>query len=88
MASKTSETVSRDPPKKKLFCWEDYEDVWREIQIMHHLSELPNVVRIKGTLRPLILAFLFSTNQDALSMQVPRLKNIHKDTQEFFSNTV
>nr|GMD65528.1 putative late blight resistance protein homolog R1A-3 isoform X1 [Ipomoea batatas] len=37
--------------------------ITREIQIMHHLSELPNVVRIKGTLRPLILAFLFSTNQ-------------------------
>ncbi|CAK9139406.1 unnamed protein product [Ilex paraguariensis] len=36
-------------PKKKLFCQEDYEDVWREIQIMHHLSEHPNVVRIKGT---------------------------------------
>ncbi|KAL7131400.1 hypothetical protein ABFS83_12G000800 [Erythranthe nasuta] len=36
-------------PKKKLFCKEDYEDVWREIQIMHHLSEHPNVVRIKGT---------------------------------------
>ncbi|XP_019149712.1 PREDICTED: calcium-dependent protein kinase SK5-like [Ipomoea nil] len=36
-------------PKKKLFCSEDYEDVWREIQIMHHLSEHPNVVRIKGT---------------------------------------
>nr|GMD20440.1 calcium-dependent protein kinase SK5-like [Ipomoea batatas] len=36
-------------PKKKLFCCEDYEDVWREIQIMHHLSEHPNVVRIKGT---------------------------------------
>ncbi|KAK6791659.1 hypothetical protein RDI58_010740 [Solanum bulbocastanum] len=36
-------------PKKKLICTEDYEDVWREIQIMHHLSEHPNVVRIKGT---------------------------------------
>ncbi|CAA0839277.1 Calcium-dependent protein kinase 11 [Striga hermonthica] len=36
-------------PKKKLICREDYEDVWREIQIMHHLSEHPNVVRIKGT---------------------------------------
>ncbi|KAK4353530.1 hypothetical protein RND71_025724 [Anisodus tanguticus] len=36
-------------PKKKLICKEDYEDVWREIQIMHHLSEHPNVVRIKGT---------------------------------------
>ncbi|EPS71343.1 calcium dependent protein kinase 12 [Genlisea aurea] len=36
-------------PKKKLICKEDCEDVWREIQIMHHLSEHPNVVRIKGT---------------------------------------
>ncbi|GLT52207.1 hypothetical protein SLA2020_255600 [Shorea laevis] len=36
-------------PKRKLLCSEDYEDVWREIQIMHHLSEHPNVVRIKGT---------------------------------------
>lgn len=36
-------------PKKKLICKEDYEDVWKEIQIMHHLSEHPNVVRIKGT---------------------------------------
>ncbi|KAL6007686.1 Calcium-dependent protein kinase 12 [Asimina triloba] len=35
-------------PKRKLICAEDYEDVWREIQIMHHLSEHPNVVRIKG----------------------------------------
>ncbi|KAI7752134.1 hypothetical protein M8C21_012462 [Ambrosia artemisiifolia] len=36
-------------PKKKLICREDYEDVLKEIQIMHHLSEHPNVVRIKGT---------------------------------------
>ncbi|KAL7231084.1 hypothetical protein ACSBR2_009370 [Camellia fascicularis] len=36
-------------PKKKLICKEDYDDVWREIQIMHHLSEHANVVRIKGT---------------------------------------
>ena len=36
-------------PKRKLLCKEDYEDVWREIQIMHHLSEHKNVVRIKGT---------------------------------------
>ncbi|CAN1316984.1 Calcium-dependent protein kinase SK5 [Linum perenne] len=35
-------------PKRKLFCKEDYDDVWREIQIMHHLSEHPNVVRIRG----------------------------------------
>lgn len=35
-------------PKRKLICIEDYEDVWREITIMHHLSEHPNVVRIKG----------------------------------------
>ncbi|XWS41204.1 hypothetical protein CRYUN_Cryun17cG0060600 [Craigia yunnanensis] len=36
-------------PKRKLICLEDYEDVWREIQIMHHLSEHPHVVRIRGT---------------------------------------
>ncbi|XP_057469596.1 calcium-dependent protein kinase 11-like isoform X1 [Actinidia eriantha] len=36
-------------PKRKLLCREDYDDVWREIQIMHHLSEHTNVVRIKGT---------------------------------------
>ncbi|KHN16906.1 Calcium-dependent protein kinase SK5 [Glycine soja] len=36
-------------PKRKLLCKEDYEDVWREIQIMHHLSEHANVVRIEGT---------------------------------------
>ncbi|KAJ4964201.1 hypothetical protein NE237_024140 [Protea cynaroides] len=35
-------------PKRKLLCNEDYEDVYREIKIMHHLSEHPNVVRIKG----------------------------------------
>lgn len=29
----------KSTPKWKLFCKEDYEDVWREIQIMHHLSE-------------------------------------------------
>ncbi|WRX30389.1 Protein kinase domain - like 10 [Theobroma cacao] len=36
-------------PKRKLLCREDYDDVWREIQIMHHLSEHPSVVQIKGT---------------------------------------
>lgn len=35
-------------PKRKLLCKEDYEDVWREIQIMHHLSEHPEVVQIRG----------------------------------------
>ncbi|KVH88363.1 hypothetical protein Ccrd_024012 [Cynara cardunculus var. scolymus] len=34
--------------KRKLLCKEDYDDVWREIQIMHHLSEHQCVVRIKG----------------------------------------
>ncbi|KAL2460533.1 Calcium dependent protein kinase [Abeliophyllum distichum] len=29
--------------KEKQICKEDYDDVWREIQIMHHLSEHPNV---------------------------------------------
>ncbi|XP_009357911.1 calcium-dependent protein kinase SK5-like [Pyrus x bretschneideri] len=36
-------------PKRKLLCREDFEDVWREIQIMHHLSEHTHVVRIRGT---------------------------------------
>ncbi|CAH1443068.1 unnamed protein product [Lactuca virosa] len=36
-------------PKRKLLCRDDYDDVWREIQIMHHLSESPCVVRIKCT---------------------------------------
>ncbi|WZZ01036.1 hypothetical protein YC2023_073364 [Brassica napus] len=36
-------------PKRKLLCQEDYDDVLREIQIMHHLSEYPNVVRIQDT---------------------------------------
>ncbi|KAI5555419.1 hypothetical protein BDE02_19G079400 [Populus trichocarpa] len=35
--------------KRKLLCREDYEDVYREIQIMHHLSGQPNVVQIKDT---------------------------------------
>ncbi|EPS60285.1 hypothetical protein M569_14517 [Genlisea aurea] len=35
--------------KRKLLCRDDYDDVWKEIQIMHHLSEHQNVVRIKGT---------------------------------------
>ncbi|CAL9079556.1 unnamed protein product [Musa textilis] len=43
------EYACKSIPKRKLLCREDYEDVWREIQIMHHLSEHPNVVRIKGT---------------------------------------
>ncbi|XP_068491490.1 calcium-dependent protein kinase 11-like isoform X2 [Phaseolus vulgaris] len=35
-------------PKAKLLCQEECDDVWREIQIMHHLSEQPNVARIQG----------------------------------------
>ncbi|KAF9608500.1 hypothetical protein IFM89_009866 [Coptis chinensis] len=42
------EYACKSIPKRKLLCPEDYEDVWREIQLMHHLSEHPNVVRIKG----------------------------------------
>ncbi|XVF37212.1 hypothetical protein REPUB_Repub19eG0127300 [Reevesia pubescens] len=41
--------VCKSIPKRKLVCREDYDDVWREIQIMHHLSEHPSVVQIKGT---------------------------------------
>ncbi|KAK8967447.1 hypothetical protein KSP40_PGU011581 [Platanthera guangdongensis] len=44
-----NEYACKSIPKRKLFCREDYDDVWREIQIMHHLSEHPNVVRIRGT---------------------------------------
>ncbi|CAL4994933.1 unnamed protein product [Urochloa decumbens] len=36
-------------PKRKLLCREDYEDVYREIQIMHRLSDHPNVTHIQGT---------------------------------------
>ncbi|XP_010062002.2 calcium-dependent protein kinase 11 isoform X2 [Eucalyptus grandis] len=36
-------------PKRKLHSQEDVEEVRREIQIMHYLSEHPNVVQIKGT---------------------------------------
>lgn len=43
------EYASKSIPKRKLMCQEDYDDVWREIQIMHHLSEHPNVVKIQGT---------------------------------------
>jgi len=43
-----AEYACKSIPKRKLLCREDYEDVWREIQIMHHLSEHPNVVRIRG----------------------------------------
>ncbi|VAI29281.1 unnamed protein product [Triticum turgidum subsp. durum] len=42
------EYACKSIPKRKLLCREDYDDVWREIQIMHHLSEHPNVVRIRG----------------------------------------
>ncbi|XP_078150476.1 calcium-dependent protein kinase 24-like isoform X3 [Carex rostrata] len=46
--SDNAEYACKSIPKRKLICREDYEDVWREIQIMHHLSEHPYVVRIKG----------------------------------------
>ena len=36
-------------PKRKLLCKEVYDDVWREMQILHHLSEHPTVLRIHGT---------------------------------------
>ncbi|KAG2698585.1 hypothetical protein I3760_07G157800 [Carya illinoinensis] len=45
-------------PKRKLLCKEDYDDVWREIQIMHHLSEHPHVVRIEGTYEDLVFVHL------------------------------
>ncbi|EYU22842.1 hypothetical protein ABFS83_03G117900 [Erythranthe nasuta] len=43
------EYACKSIPKRKLLCREDCDDVWREIQIMHHLSENSSVVRIKGT---------------------------------------
>ncbi|XP_047091776.1 calcium-dependent protein kinase 24-like isoform X4 [Lolium rigidum] len=43
-----AEFACKSIPKRKLLCREDYEDAWREIQIMHHLSEHPNVVRIRA----------------------------------------
>ncbi|MBA0808733.1 hypothetical protein Gohar_024447 [Gossypium harknessii] len=45
-------------PKRKLVCREDYDDVWREIQIMHHLSENPFVVQIKGTYEDAVFVHL------------------------------
>ena len=36
-------------PKAKLLSQEDYDKVWREIQVMHHLSEHPNVARVQGS---------------------------------------
>ncbi|KAK7379827.1 hypothetical protein VNO78_34352 [Psophocarpus tetragonolobus] len=36
-------------PKVKLLNQGDYDDVWREIQIMHHFSGHPNVVQIQGS---------------------------------------
>jgi calcium-dependent protein kinase len=34
--------------KRKLTCKEDIEDVKREVQIMHHLSGIENIVELKG----------------------------------------
>ncbi|KAB1201381.1 Calcium-dependent protein kinase SK5 [Morella rubra] len=36
-------------PKRKLFYTDDYDEVLREIQIMKHLSEKPNVVQIQNS---------------------------------------
>ncbi|GMJ12347.1 calcium-dependent protein kinase 2 [Hibiscus trionum] len=45
-------------PKRKLVCREDYDDVWREIQIMHQLSDHPSVVQIKGTFEDSVFVHL------------------------------
>ncbi|KAI9098498.1 hypothetical protein K1719_025123 [Acacia pycnantha] len=45
-------------PKRKLLSKVDYDDVWREIQIMHHLSEHPLVVRIQGTYEDAVFVHL------------------------------
>ncbi|XP_074307856.1 calcium-dependent protein kinase SK5-like [Silene latifolia] len=42
------EYACKSIPKRKLLCRDDCDDVWREIQIMHHLAECRNVVTIKG----------------------------------------
>ncbi|KAL7176560.1 hypothetical protein ACSBR2_029984 [Camellia fascicularis] len=39
--SSGSHFACKSIPKRKLLCPDDYNDVWREIQIMHHLSEHP-----------------------------------------------
>ncbi|KAK8585911.1 hypothetical protein V6N13_050881 [Hibiscus sabdariffa] len=45
-------------PKRKLVCREDYDDVWREIKIMHQLSDHPSVVQIKGTFEDSVFVHL------------------------------
>ncbi|XP_065873321.1 calcium-dependent protein kinase SK5 isoform X2 [Euphorbia lathyris] len=56
--STTLNYACKSIPKRKLLCKEDYEDVWREIQIMHHLSEHPHVVRISGAYEDLYCVHL------------------------------
>ncbi|KAF5937913.1 hypothetical protein HYC85_025419 [Camellia sinensis] len=53
--SSGSHFACKSIPKRKLLFPDDYNDVWREIQIMHHLSEHPYVVRIKGTYEDSVL---------------------------------
>ncbi|KAK6939762.1 EF-hand domain, partial [Dillenia turbinata] len=56
--STNSQFACKSIPKRRLLTREDYEDVWREIQIMHHLSEHPNVVRIKGAYEDAVFVHL------------------------------
>jgi len=43
-----AEYACKSTPKRKLLYREDYVGGYREIQIMHHLSDHPNAVRIHG----------------------------------------
>ncbi|CAO2153012.1 unnamed protein product, partial [Urochloa humidicola] len=43
-----AEYACKSISKRRLMRWEDREGVKREIQIMYHLSDHPNVVRIQG----------------------------------------
>ncbi|KAK6938525.1 Protein kinase domain [Dillenia turbinata] len=56
--STSNQFACKSIPKRRLLTREDYEDVWREIQIMHHLSEHPTVVRIKGTYEDVVFVHL------------------------------
>ncbi|KAG5224669.1 calcium-dependent protein [Salix suchowensis] len=58
--------------KRKLFCREDYEDVYREIQIMHHLSGQPNVLCAGGELFDRIVAKGHYSEKEAAKL----IKNI------------
>jgi len=43
-----AEYACKSIPKRNFLSQEDYKDVYREIPIMHHLSDRSNVIRIHG----------------------------------------